>query len=149
MAIWQYQLFFVPEEEIGSSFSKTDSIRIQDFDGIDWWKYRQLEISQFDMFESILPRQKSWSDNVIIFGDEANDCVVLLKEKNKIIEISARIDLRNNFDVFLNYLCNTASENNCVFLNDNLKILYPSYKTIKYDIENYDRYKSFLDKLKE
>lgn len=47
MAIWQYQLFLVPEEEMTSYFGDEESITLSDFDEIEWWKYRQLDLKQF------------------------------------------------------------------------------------------------------
>lgn len=149
MAIWQYQIYIVPEEEVDSYFKNENSISYDDLSEIKWWKYRQLKIDSFNTFIKLLPRKDSWSREIILFGDESSNCIEVLLEENLIIEISIRVDLRLDYKGFINLLCEYALSNKCMFLNDKLEILYPNLKLLENDIMNYPRYKAFLDKLGE
>lgn len=149
MAIWQYQIFVVPEEEINSYFSEDICINKNALNEIDWWKYRQLNIESFNVFITLCPLKKSWSNDIILFGDESSNCIELLMNRNKVIEISVRIDLRYNYEQFVSTLCEFAQKHNCIFLNDALKIISAREQLIKQDIIDHPIYKSFLDKLNE
>lgn len=149
MAIWQYKIFIVPQEEINSYFEKDEYISESAFNEIKWWKFRQLNIQDFITLKYLLPINKSWTDDIVLFGDESSNCVEVLIEEDKIIEVSARIDLRDNYKEVLRALCEFAQRNNCVFLRYDLKILNANLHLVESDILNYPTYKSFLDKLKD
>lgn len=149
MAIWQYQFYMVPEEELDSYFRNEDLISYEDLSEIEWWKYRQLDITSFDTFISLLPKKKSWSKDIIIFGDDDSSCIEILLEKNRIVEISIRVDLRLDYINFINLLCEYALNNKCMFLNYKLEILYPNLEALEKDILSYPTYKMFLDKFKK
>jgi hypothetical protein len=139
MAIWQYNLFVLPQEEIYSYFGQTDMIRNDDLNEINWWKYRQLNIEWFDFFNDLLIRKKSWSDDIILWGDESSNCVLILIENNEIIEIFMRIDIRDDFDFFLRLICNFAQRHECALLNSALKIFPVDFVTIKEDIAKFKK----------
>lgn len=145
MAIWQYQIYMIPEEEISSYFKNDKFISYDDFNEIKWWKYRQLNIKSFDLFTDLLPKKDSWSDDIILFGDESSNCIEILKEQDLIIEISIRIDLRLDCKKIINLLCEFTINNNCMFLNDKLEVLHPNVESIKSSIASYPVYKTFLD----
>lgn len=145
MAIWQYQIFIVPNEEINSYFPEEINISYDDLNEINWWKYRQLTINKFDSIRALLPERKSWTDEIILFGDDNSDCVTISLEDTKIFEISARLDLRTDYRQFARILCEFAQENDCIFLTDDLRILIPDFQLVKNDIENYPIFKAFLD----
>ncbi len=149
MAIWQYQFYMVPEEELSSYFKNEDLISYNDLSEIEWWKYRQLDINSLDTFVNLLPQKKSWSKDIIIFGNEDSSCIEILLQNNWIIEISIRIDLRLDYKNFIKLLCEYALNHNCMFLNDKLEILYPNLDSLEKDILNYPLYKAFLNKLKK
>ncbi|WP_421829162.1 hypothetical protein [Larkinella sp.] len=147
MAIWQYQLFVIPGEEINSYFGDNLFIDNNALNEINWWKYRQLTINNFNIFKSFLPLKQSWSSDIILFGDESSNCIELLMDNNIIVEISIRIDVRNNYKEFVLALCDFSQKYGCVLLNDTLKILSPIAELIEQDIIIHPLYKSFLDKL--
>ncbi|NWK99581.1 hypothetical protein DM790_01965 [Flavobacterium collinsii] len=149
MAIWQYQFHMVPQEELNSYFKDKDLISYEDLSEIKWWKYRQLDITSFDNFGHLLPRKKSWSKDIILFGSEESSCIEIFLEGNDIIEISVRVDLRLNYTNFINLICDYALNHRCMFLNNKLEILYPSLVVLENDILSYPTYKMFLDKFKK
>ncbi len=146
MAIWQYNLFVLPQEEIYSYFGQTNIIRNDDLNDINWWKYRQLNIEWFDVFNDLLTRNKSWSKDIILWGDESSNCVLVLIENNEILEISIRIDLRSNFDFFLRLICNFTQRHECALLNNELEIFSPDFVIIKENIIK-SKVHNFLEQL--
>lgn len=83
----------------------------------------------------MLPLKKSWSNDMIIYGDEGSNCLEILLDKNKITEVSARIDLRLDYRAFLSLLCEFAQEHDFTFVNNELKILAPDIHIVSHDIE--------------
>ena len=69
MAIWQYNIYFLPEEEINSYFPDRPNISEDAFNEIDWWRYRQIDSESFAIIEDLLPLKKSLSDHILQFGD--------------------------------------------------------------------------------
>ncbi len=94
MAIWQYKLFILPKEEVISYFENQRTIGEDDFNEIEWWKYRQLTADNFNSLVAQLPQNISWSRDIILFGNTDSNCVELLYENNIAVEVSGRIDLR-------------------------------------------------------
>jgi hypothetical protein len=147
MALWQYQLFLVPEEEVASYFKNDVSISQNAFNEIGWWRYRQLGIASFYFFEEILPVNESWSKDIILFGNESSNCIELLINRNLITEVCVRIDLRVDYKQLLHLLCEFSNKNNCILLNSDLKMIRPDFQRVEADIISYPRYKSFVEKL--
>lgn len=137
MAFWQYKLYLVPTEEIVSYFAKDDFVRSEDFDHIKWWKYRQLCIDDFSFFETIVAKSKSWSDDIVLFGSETTNCIEIITERKKIVEVSSRIDLRSDYNFFLEQLCAFAQIHKCMLLGNDFKIFEPAHvELIKGEIAN-------------
>ncbi|MES2653227.1 MAG: hypothetical protein V4663_15915 [Bacteroidota bacterium] len=146
MAIWQYKLFILPKEEVISYFENQRTIGEDDFNEIEWWKYRQLTADNFNSLVAQLPQNISWSRDIILFGNTDSNCVELLYENNIAVEVSGRIDLSYDYSQFVSLLCNIAQENECIFLSSSLEILNPDITTIQNDIDEYTLFKDFIDK---
>lgn len=141
-------MFIVPEEEVNTYFGKEEFISYDALNEIDWWKYHQLSFEGFDIFKAFLPKRESWSNDVILFGDESSNCVEVLTENNRIVEVSARVDLRYDYKQFVKLICEFAQDNNCVILNNDLRIISPNSQLLEQDITNFPAFRSFLEKLK-
>lgn len=91
MAIWQYQIFIVPEEEVNSYFKGFICITEEALNEINWWKYRQFDIESFVVFKTILPRNKSWNNEIILFGDEKSNCVEVLMKRIRLLNLQREL----------------------------------------------------------
>ena len=140
-------MFIVPEEEVNAYFGKEAFISYDALNEIDWWKYHQLSVEEFDMFKAFLPKRDSWSNDIVLFGDESSNCIEVLMEQDKIIEVSARVDLRYDYKQFVKLICKFAQNNNCVILNNDLKIISPNTQLLEQDIASFPAYRLFLEKL--
>ena len=92
MAVWQI------------CFSLIDSNKTKNSDDIVYWDNEPNNV--YDI--SFLPLAESYSNDIIQYGDLQNTCIELLKENNKVIEISVRLDLReineNQIKSIINYI---------------------------------------------
>lgn len=145
MAIWQYKLFAIPEEELKSYFNNIDNISIEAFDNIEWWKYRPYKSINFNSLK--LPFQESWSKDIKQLGDISSDCIETFVQEEKIIEISIRIDLRKNYKPMVEYICEFAQDNSLCFLNDKFKLISSIPQVINQDISNHKIFEEFTNKL--
>lgn len=145
MAIWQYKLFAVPSEEFRSYFNETDIISIEAFDHIEWWRYLTYKSINFNSLRD-LPLSESWSKDIILLGDVNSNCVEILIDGEKLIEVSLRIDLRTKYKVMIESVCAFAEDNGLLFLNENLKRIFPFPEIISRDIDNHGAFKGFIDR---
>ena len=146
MAIWQYKLFAIPEEELKSYFNDIGNISIEAFDNIEWWKYRTCKSVDFNSFKE-LPIQESWSKDIKQLGDIDSDCVETIVQEEKIIEIANRIDLRKNYKLMVEYICEFGKHNHLCFLNVEFKVLFSTPEAICKDIRDYKVFEEFKKKL--
>lgn len=144
MAIWQYKLFVLPEEEVSSYFSSETSITDEALNEIEWWKYRQSEIICFDSIKELLSPKKSWSNSIILFGDVDSSCLEVLIESEKIVEVSIRIDLRANYRNIIVGICEFCQQNSLMLLNYRLELLAPNAAILEEDIIKYKTFNEFI-----
>lgn len=149
MSIWQHQIFILPKEELDSFFSNSYSLTIEDFDNINWWRYRIITLKEIKYtFSKLLPKEKSWSEDLIVFGDENSNCFKVFLEEEIPIELSARIDLRDINYEFIDLLISFAKKKDLVFLSDlskdNLRIIYPSKILLEQEITENNLYDVFI-----
>jgi len=149
MAIWQFEIFMVPKEEVHSYFGGTDTISNEAFNEIKWWKYYQPDIEDFDTFQHIIPKGKSWSNDIMLFGDESSNCIEIVVDQSKIDEVSIRIDLRTDYKPLIKLLCDFAQRHKCLFISGSLEVISPDLNELSQYIKNYPKYKAFLDSLTE
>lgn len=135
MAIWQYNLFVVPKEEIDSFFKNSTHITEKDLNGINWWKYNQSLADKFNCFVNWLNRKKSWSEDIILYGSEEKTCIEITMERSEVVEITIRIDFTSAYFPFLDFLCSFAQENKLFFLDNDLKVVFPDSTFIEKEIE--------------
>lgn len=146
MAIWQYKLFAIPEEEFDTYFKNKKFISAEDFNGIEWWIYRTYKSIDFNSFGN-LSLSESWTKKIIMFGDIDSDCVEVLVEGEELCEIAIRVDLRKNYEGMLTSICKFGQDNNLYFLNDRFKVLFPKLQLINQDITDNDAFAEFIARI--
>ncbi len=85
MAVWQFDFMIIPKGRIKENFQEDDLIS---------WSQVNLESSTEEFFKEILTKEKSWCENIILFGNGDKTCIKIFNE-NGIQEVSCRIDLRD------------------------------------------------------
>jgi hypothetical protein len=147
MAIWQYKLYFLPEEEVRSYFPNDGALSENAFNEVQWWKYRQLYTSNFTYVTPELPLRKSWSDDIILFGELDSNCFEVLTESGIVVEASARIDLRADYRDMITLVCQFGQDNNLLLLDYRWDILPPENTLLERFISKYRLFDDFLNKL--
>lgn len=95
MAAWQYVTYLIPVSAVGPD-GLLPGIVVDD----ECFELPSLSFpfspEQFErLVQDYLPPAKSWGDDVRIWGNEQKDDLDLLTHDGKVIEIRARLDLRN------------------------------------------------------
>lgn len=136
MALWQYTFHVLPKESL-ETFSSNPSFNDNE-EGLDdkpFWELASVERSFFYGVSNILPKGKSWSDSIDLYGNQESNCFEVLSENNKVISVSFRIDFTSKYDHVLNQLIEYCMVNSLIILDENLSILLLNCKTIETIIE--------------
>lgn len=131
MAIWQFDVIIQPDEPFCGlgPFHRDDSEIIRAVD-------------------AILPRRDSWSDALILWGDEAGDGIVAALDGGRIAELSARIDLRRGPDPFIPRLIDFAQSCKARFLTADGDEIPPDRARLLDAIRRSDSFRFVLDPLR-
>lgn len=81
MAVWQFQCNIIPKRENIGRLSRDEMIT---------WKDIPQPVINIDF----LQRERSWSTDIILYGNVDGTCIEFFFDKNKLEEICCRLDLR-------------------------------------------------------
>lgn len=151
MALWQYTFQILTKESF-DSLSKKGALLIDDdlgFDETPFWLYKSVNSPFFADLELILHKNKSWSDEIDLYGDQESNCIEIFFDKQKEIVISAsiRIDFTSDYEDILSQIIEFCILRGLILLDENLQITPLNLETIKNIIENAPQVKMY-NKLK-
>lgn len=102
MAYWHYNCLVLPKDEIWRVFPQKPFALSQDqIEAHQWWSEVQPPKDLEKEISKILPRDKSWSPEVGIWGGDDGDTITVVYDCGKIQEIELKIDTRDLSQVFL------------------------------------------------
>lgn len=139
MAIWQYDFWIVPKDEALKKYGNVLSIPIEnDFiEVIPWKKGRLQDIKQISQ---ILKQEKSWSNDIIQYGNIEGTCVQLFLGQHD-FDIKIRLDLcnlkRNTFLAIVKFI----QEKEAMILTSEGRLLCPDLEKFVSDIRTSREYK--------
>ncbi len=125
MALWQYTFQILPKEsvEVLSSdyhFEKSES----GFDDEPYWRLNPVNKIFFHSIQKVLPKNKSWSNEIELYGSQESNCFeVLFNNKDEILSVSFRIDFRSNYEKILSQIVEFCILNSLVILNEDISIV--------------------------
>ena len=124
MAIWQVTIVFIPAQWADDNKFQTNSLYCDDgFDTTIVWP-ENTTIEDFEItFNSILPKAKSWDNEIDIWGNTDTNDLTIIREGHQIECVMCRLDLRDNVFALINSIINSAILLNCV-------LFIPSHKVI-------------------
>lgn len=99
----------------------------------------------FETLDKILPKRRSWSNDIIYFGQEDSNVLKVIIENNKVVEVILRIDFRTDYLFLLNEILEFCRLRGFILLDENLNIMPFNSSIIIRTIENSPQY----NKLKE
>lgn len=116
LAIWQFQCYIVP--------LKKDVDKLRDGEAISWRNEEKPQI-----YPDFLECEKSWSTEIVQYGNIDKTCIEFIYDKGKLEEINCRLDLRtltkHNLVRIVEYVQSIEA---CFLVND--KICLPELKMI-------------------
>lgn len=121
MALWQFTIQFVPKEVVDGR----DSLPQDEWGEREWWIKRQPPHDFRDVFLTMLPTLKSWSEDLLQWGVQASDLVEVWIEEDAVEAVSARIDCRNLNSVFIRNIFDIASDWDCNLVYDRYRTVLP------------------------
>ena len=66
------------------------------------WEHANIHKEDFMQVNSFLPKTKSWSEYLDIYGNTDSNCLeVFFDRENRITSVSLRIDFRNDYNKIL------------------------------------------------
>ncbi|AQY51472.1 hypothetical protein PWEIH_14841 [Listeria weihenstephanensis FSL R9-0317] len=110
MAIWQFEMFILPEEQVHSGYNDRSEIS---------WEGKSITESSKGKLEDILIRTKSWSDEIEQYGSSDGTCMEIFHDGNQVMDIHARLNLRNLTKTELLGIIDFIKENKAAILSDN------------------------------
>ncbi len=150
MAIWQYTFHVLPMESVEALSSDYQFEKTKDgFDDEPYWKFNPVNRDFFESVQNVLPKSKSWSNEIDLYGDQESNCFeVFFQEENEVISVSFRIDFRENYKEVLSYIIEFCFCNELVLLDEDLTIVFWNYKQVQNIIRNSSQVKKY-NKLSE
>src|SRR5215217_7731047 len=95
MAIWQFECSLLPRAELIARFGCIPSdLPAEVADDERWWTQHQPPAGYTSMIETFAPPYKSWSDSILMWGEENGHRVHVVLEGERAVCITCRIDLR-------------------------------------------------------
>jgi hypothetical protein len=140
MAIWQYQVVFIPRDspELMGILSDDDP-RLRKYfdDGGLSWNFRNLTIKNLAGILSIAFAQEKWCDSIFRHGESDGDRLSVYIDEGGITEgIEADIDARGSYMIYCQKLITWASILNAIFLVQPGIVIEPSMDILVEKIRN-------------
>jgi len=95
MALWQYQFTIIPNQYILKDISN------EEFE-YELWEHANIHKEDFMQVNSFLPKTKSWSEYLDIYGNTDSNCLeVFFDREERVTSVSLRIDFRSDYNKIL------------------------------------------------
>ncbi len=136
MAIWQLDLEIVPQGRVRSLLEKSVHPGInRDAADVDWWEGAELPPHFEERLANLLPRGKSWDSDWRLYGQEEGNRVDVIYDAGRLVEIRARLDVRDvDFDL-LERLADVLTDADCVFIDETGHVIAPTADNLCVEIE--------------
>lgn len=142
MATWQYGFKVVPRRQLLMKDGKaplalTDAER----ESLPTWDLGTLREPLYTLIESRLPRCKSWSESIEIWGEDDKTCIELFKEKDGTVELSVRLDLRHLEREIIDMLQKVTSLLGALVIGEDGKIFTLNHEELKQQLQTSSAFK--------
>ena len=147
MALWQYSFLVLPEDD--GSYKNFNIFEAQNdiedlFDDERIWLKNLTKVSTFDEIGNILPKGKSWSKDIILYGHEESNRFQIYKSKNNLVEaVSFRIDFTSDYEDILRGIIEFVQMKGFIILDEEYNKVENNAYAIKVLIENSQRIETY------
>lgn len=138
MALWQYTFQVLPKESI-EVLSPYHYLKKGEsgFDDEPYWKLNPVNKIVFHSIQEILPKNKSWSNEIELYGNLESNCFeVLFDNKGEVLSASFRIDFRSSYEKILSQIIEFCILNGLVILNEDLSVVPLNAEQVQNIIED-------------
>ena len=131
MAVWQFDIALVPVSALAADPNLFANSKTPDgLETSSWWTdYPEKKDLDGEIGE-ILPKGKSWHDDLSAWGDEDGSRIDVWRDKGALDSISIRIDANTPDSDFLRTVCDLAVSIHCKFYG------YESHSLIEPDVQS-------------
>lgn len=143
MALWQYMFHVIPKESLNMLPNILDDRDEYGVDDSILWKPLLINKDYFNEISRFLPISKSWSSEIILFGDQESNCFEVSFEDEYIVSVDYRIDFRTDYDYLLSELIDFFIFNGLVILNENWEPILLNIEAIKHILKNSIQFKKY------
>ena len=143
MALWQYTFHALPKESVDKFSTHLISNNIDGFDDIIFWADNAMNKNIFHCINDILPKGKSWCNEIDLYGDQESNCLEVLFERDIVESVSFRIDFTSNYEFVLSQLIQFFILNGFVIVDEGINMLPLNFEVIKSVIEQSSQAKMY------
>ena len=155
MATWQYAVHLIPRRKLIQLFSDVPkSVDRETFNSTDWWNPED-RCPDYEAYISLfLKESQPWSKDIRAWGDEQGDYISVMSDSGHVLEVEARIDVRQLNKVFIENLCRFASTCDCLLLTEDSILVEADFNLLLHQIGQSKAYAfvsdpvGFLDKIR-
>lgn len=108
-----------------------------------YWAIFPTSVSLFQGVEKILPRSKSWSKDLQLFGSEESNCLEVYRKNGYIASVSLRVDFTSDYEAFLRAITEFIYLKELLLLDESNNVLAANYLSIRTMIENSQQFKKY------
>ena len=115
------------------------------FESKIYWQTNPKYAEIFDQLEYLLPKNKSWHQDLTIYGDEESTCLKVFNEDGFVVSATLRIDFATQYETILNSIIEFVMLRGLLLLNEELEVMTFNNVELISIIESspqYFRYKS-------
>ncbi len=147
MALWQYTFHVLLKDRVGEFPEYLIENREEGFDDSVFWDNTVIKRSFFDPINEILPKGKSWCEEIDLYGHQESNLFEVFHTINDIVEcVSFRIDFTSDYEAILRSLMEFLLLNGFVIVDENVNVIPFNFEMIKSIIDNSNQFK-MLNKL--
>ncbi len=144
MAIWQYRFTVIPKHSALNDSFKPQYDDEGLFEDDFYWSQVPTSASFFHGVEEVIPKTKSWSDDLLLFGNEESNCFEVYKENENVKSVSLRVSFATDYEAFLRAILEFIHSNGLVLLDEESNVLDGNYLSIRKTIESSQQFDKYI-----
>jgi len=145
MAIWQYDIFIIPnnkKELIKKKTTREEKLIL--FDDSVFWKDTKISIDDFQSVKLMLKQGKSWSKELIVYGELEDNCLKIFLNNHSICSVTIRLDFRTDYIEFLEAVIDICKKHDLIMINASMSVLPRESKKIKQLVNQSEGKKKYI-----
>ena len=132
MAIWQYDLYLIPRTKVENLYGEIPShLDAEVFDEVEWWRGHQLADDVKESINQCSTPNKNALPGCQEWGTHEGNRISMGFDGEDISWIWVRVDVRSEYDSFVNCIIELAKDLDCLLLlNDDLILIHPDQSNV-------------------